>query len=344
MRSEFLITYGEEFIEQPNSLYDFLIVGKISDQLSHPNFFKKYDPKVIICLDGPLPFLLTSRIKQKKYLSIFADARLANLAKRKLRILSNFKKTVFNKFDFVFTENEMAASQLFQNSVDEHKIKGMGLLQSSRSPLPLSGNNCVFNVLKGRPMWAALNIHEREIDFVLKAHRQVLRAAFQYCLTISLSSAKTEGVLREHCNKLDLRLSAVEDIQTPGEATQVYFSKEPVNNIKLMRLAPIVFNGNTLAMLDQQKDPLIAASLCCGILHGPNTNPYSMEYEGLKSVGAALQIQSSNELATELNRLYSANSAASMGIAALDFISCGAENTDKIVELVCDYLNHRELI
>ena len=109
MRSEFLITYGEEFIEKPNSLYDFLIVGKISDQLSHPNFFKIYDPKVIICLDGPLPYLLISRIKQKKYLSIFADARLANLAKRKLRILSNFKKTVFNKFDFVFTENEMAA-------------------------------------------------------------------------------------------------------------------------------------------------------------------------------------------------------------------------------------------
>ena len=124
----------------------------------------------------------------------------------------------------------------------------------------------------------------------------------------------------------------------------ITFSKEPVNNIKLMRLAPIVFSGNTLAMLDQQKDPLIAASLCCGILHGPNTNPYSMEYEGLKSVGAALQIQSSDELATELNRLYSANSAASMGIAALDFISCGAENTDKIVELVSDYLNHRELI
>ena len=344
MRSEFLITYGEEFIEKPNSLYDFLIVGKISDQLSHPNFFKKYDPKVIICLDGPLPYLLTSRIKQKKYLSIFADARLANLAKRKLRILSNFKKTVFNKFDFVFTENEMAASQLMQNSEDEHKIKGIGLLQSSIAPLPFSENNSVFSILKGRPLWAALNIHEREIDFVLKAHRQVLRAAFQYCLTISLSNAKTEGVLREHCNKLDLRLSALEDIQTPGEATQVYFSKEPVNNIKLMRLAPIVFSGNTLAMLDQQEDPLIAASLCCGILHGPNTNAYSMEYEGLKSVGAALQVQSSNELATELNKLYSADKAANMGIAALDFISSGAENTDKIVELVFEYLKDRELI
>ena len=69
-----------------------------------------------------------------------------------------------------------------------------------------------------------------------------------------------------------------------------------------------------------------------------------MEYDGLKNVGAALQIQSSNELATELNRLYSANSAASMGIAALDFISCGAENTDKIIELVCEYFNDRELV
>ena len=117
----------------------------------HPNFFKKYDPKVVICLDGPLPYLLISRIKQKKYLSIFADARLANLAKRKLRILSNFKKNGFNKFDFVFTENEMAASQLMQNSLDEHKIKGIGLLQSSIAPLPFSENNSIFSILKSRP-------------------------------------------------------------------------------------------------------------------------------------------------------------------------------------------------
>ena len=111
-----------------------------------------------------------------------------------------------------------------------------------------------------------------------------------------------------------------------------------------MRLSPIVYIGNTLAMLDQQEDPLIAASLCCGILHGPNTSGYSMEYEGLTCVGAALKVQTSNELATELHRLYSANNAASIGIAALDFISCGAENTDKIIELVCEYFNDRELV
>ena len=344
IRAKFLITYGEEFTEKPNSLYDFLIIGKISDQLSHPTFFKEYDPKAIICLDGPLPYLLTSRIKQKKYLSIFADVRSENLSKRKLKILPKFKKNIFNNFDFVFTEDEMAASQLFQRSVDEHKIKGIGLLQSSIAPLPFSENDGAFSKLKGRPMWAALNIHKQEISLVLKAHRQVLRSAFQYCLTISLSDPKDINVLKEQCSKLDLRLSAIEEFQPSGEATQVFFSEKLEDNATLMRLSPIVYIGNTLAMLDQQEDPLIAASLCCGILHGPNTSRYSMEYEGLTSVGAALKVQTSNELTTELHRLYSANNAASMGIAALDFISCGAENTDKIIELVCEYFNDRDLI
>ena len=48
-------------------------------------------------------------------------------------------------------------------------------------------------------MWAALNIHKQEIGLVLKAHRQVLRAAFQYCLTISLSDPKDIDVLKEQC-------------------------------------------------------------------------------------------------------------------------------------------------
>ena len=339
-----LVTYGEEFNEKPKSLNDLLIVGKISDQLSCPNFFKIYDPKIIICLDGPIPYLVTSRIKQKSHLSIFADARSKNLPKRTVKIFPNFKKNMLSEFDFVFAENETAASQLLQISVDEHKIKGVGLLQSSIAPLPFSENDITSNNLKGRPTWAALNIHEKEIGFVLKAHLQVLRTAFQYGLYISLSDPKTDHILKEQCTKLGLGLSDVKDTQKPGEVTQVYFSKEPESSIRFMRRSPIIFNGNTLAALDQQEDPLVAASFCCGILHGPNTDAFSVDYEGLKSVGAALQVQSSNELATELNKLYAADNAANMGVAALDFISAGAENTDKVVELVFGYLKDRELI
>ena len=152
LQSEFLLTYGEEFIRKPTSSYDFLVIGKISDQLSHLNFFKKYDPKVIICLDGPLPYLLKLRIKQKKYLSIFADARSENLPKRRFKIFPNLKKTIFSKFDFVFTENEIVASQLFQSSVEKHKIKGMGLLQSSIAPLPFLKTDAIFSILKRRPL------------------------------------------------------------------------------------------------------------------------------------------------------------------------------------------------
>ena len=62
------------------------------------------------------------------------------------------------------------------------------------------------------------------------------------------------------------------------------------------------------------------------------------------NAGAAIQITNSNELATEINKLYLANKVADMGVAALDFISSGAEITDQIVEFVFDYLNHRDLI
>ena len=66
----------KSLMKNPIVLYDFLIIGKISDQLSHQIFFKEYDPKVVICLDGPLPYLLTSRIKQKKHLSILPMSAL----------------------------------------------------------------------------------------------------------------------------------------------------------------------------------------------------------------------------------------------------------------------------
>ena len=63
----------------------------------------------------------------------------------------------------------------------------------------------LLSELKGRPMWAALNIHKQEISLVLK-HIDKYYGSFQYCLTISLSDPKDIDVLKEQCNKLDLRL------------------------------------------------------------------------------------------------------------------------------------------
>ena len=250
----------------------------------------------------------------------------------------------FNNFDIIFPENERIASQLLRSSLEQNKIKGVGLSQSSLVPQQFPESDDSLLNLHGRPKWAALNIQEDEIEVVLKAHQKVLKTAHRYCLTISLSDPKFEIKLQELCNRLDLRLGILDEQQISEEAVQVYFSRESEDANKLMRLSPVVFNGNTLSERNKQENPLVAASLCCGILYGVNTGIYSEEYRGLTNVGAAIQITNSNELATQINKLYLANKVADMGVAALDFISSGAEITDQIVEFVFDYLNHRDLI
>lgn len=339
-----MLSYGEAFKKKPKVSESFQLIGKISDQLSSPNFFQKYGPEVIICLDGPLPYLLKSCVKKKKYLSILADLRSESLPKRKFRLIPNFKMSEFNNFDIIFPENERIASQLLRSSLEQNKIKGVGLSQSSLVPQQFPEADDSLLNLHGRPKWAALNIQEDEIEVVLKAHQKVLKTAHRYCLTISLSDPKFEIKLQELCNRLDLRLGILDEQQISEEAVQVYFSRESEDANKLMRLSPVVFNGNTLSERNKQENPLVAASLCCGILYGVNTGIYSEEYKGLTNAGAAIQITNSNELATEINKLYLANKVADMGVAALDFISSGAEITDQIVEFVFDYLNHRDLI
>ena len=107
-----MLSYGEAFKKKPKVSESIHLIGKISDQLSSPNFFQKYGPEVIICLDGPLPYLLKSRVKKKKYLSILADLRSESLPQRKFRLIPNFKMSEFSNFDIIFPENERIASQL----------------------------------------------------------------------------------------------------------------------------------------------------------------------------------------------------------------------------------------
>ena len=151
----------------------------------------------------------------------------------------------FNNFDIIFPENERIASQLLRSSLEQNKIKGVGLSQSSLVPQQFPEADDSLLNLHGRPKWAALNIQEDEIEVVLKAHQKVLKTAHRYCLTISLSDPKFEIKLQELCNRLDLRLGILDEQQISEEAVQVYFSRESEDANKLMRLSPVVFNGNT---------------------------------------------------------------------------------------------------
>jgi 3-deoxy-D-manno-octulosonic-acid transferase len=80
------------------------------------------------------------------------------------------------------------------------------------------------------------------------------------------------------------------------------------------------------------------------ILHGPYVSHFKAAYDTLSTGKAARKVRDGYALGEEVERLLSPDQAALMAQAAWDVASSGAEVTDRVADLVQDFLDLRERI
>ena len=183
-------------------------------------------------------------------------------------------------------------------------------------------------------MWFAAQVLPSEVPTVLSAHEKAMRLSHRLLLILnpaSQSHADTCARLATERNMNTLRWDAGE---FPDDGTQVLISEDPADRGLFYRIAPVSFLGSTLVSGGEGCDPFDAASLGSAILYGPKVRHYLPSYSRLAAAGAARIVNDTDALGTAVSRLIAPDQAAAMAHAGWDVISQGAENTDKVIDLI----------
>ncbi len=241
-------------------------------------------------------------------------------------------------FRMAFANSFVSGGKCVRLGMAEEAVSVSGPLSEGSVILPADDQELdkLSDAIRGREIWFASNVPDAELDHVLAAH-DTLRGTNRRLLLVlnpaDPSQSETLAIaLADKGWKAAIR-SKADDLK--GQ-TQIYLADKPDELGLWYRLAPISFLGGTLVEGEKGRDPLEAAALGSAIVHGPRTSIHRESFTRMHNANppAATQIVTPDNLARAVSELLSPDVAAAQANAAWEFVSRGAELTDRLLELI----------
>ncbi|MGI3169597.1 3-deoxy-D-manno-octulosonic acid transferase [Pseudooceanicola sp. C21-150M6] len=304
-------------------------------------FLAHWRPNLCIWHTGHLrPVLLGQAIRSGIPL-VLVDMKEDALPETRLRWRSRNDRGLLASPEKIFANSGNAARKLARLGANPDHIEVTGPLQQGGTALPCDEETRaeLSEILATRPVWLATRIRLDELDQIVEAHRQAIRASHRIFLILVPADPADAPEMDRILTRTGLRHVRWSQGQQPDELTQVLLAENRCDMGLWYRLAPVAFMGSSLAPGHGGTDPYEAASLGSAILYGPHVENHATKYEKFARAGAARLVRDAAALSATVIRLTAVDQAAVMAQAAWDVATEGAHVTDQVVETVEDILD-----
>ena len=281
-------------------------------------FLEHWKPNLSIFIDSEIWPNLITQISKKKIPLLLLNARITEKTFKRWKLIINFAKKIFGKFDLCIVSNK--ESENFLKILGAKKIKNFGNLKYSNIKTDLNKKlDSIFEKkIENRKIWCAASTHSPEEILCAKSHIRIKRD-FNKILTIiiprhinrvekinkELSNLNLKVVLYSKSDQIDI-LTDVLLVDSYGEASKFY------------NISKYVFLGKSLVqslIMDSGQNPIEPARLGCKIFHGPNVSNFTEIYDYLKTLDITRKINSFDELSLSLVEEFKKDEPKNHGIA-----------------------------
>ncbi len=302
-------------------------------------FMTQWRPDLMLWMYGAVqPTLLTEIVGAgTPALLIDAEVEAAGIAGGGWR--PGARRAALRQFERTLAVDGTAAAKLRRAGVADDRIEITGRLDEDH-PLPHcheSDRSDMARAIGSRPVWLAAGAVPQELAAMAAAQRQASKRAHRLLLLVAPSQVKDAGPMAESFKAEGFVVACRGDGEEPDEATEIYIA-DGVGEIGLWyRLAPMTMMGGTLTGLPS-RDPFEPASLGSAVLHGLKPVQHLRSYDRLAAAGACRGVRSPADLGLAVEALLSPDRAAALARAAWDVASEGAEASNRVIDLIRDYL------
>lgn len=322
-----------------------ILIGTPSE---HPDavavFLDQWKPDICLWAWGRLRPNLVMQTAATGCALILIDGDGSGFDGKRDRWLPEVTRRLMEDFSVIMVRSGAAVRRLEQFGIDTKRLELTAPLQAGGQALACNDTELseMSAVLAGRQVWLATGVQTAELSVVLNAHRQALRLSHRLLLILNPAKGLKAQDCIEAARSNEFRISDWGAGRQPDEATQILVADDPEDLGLFYRLAPVSFLGSSLRAGQSGRNPFEAAALGSAVLYGPNVRHYLPFYSRLAAAGAARIVNDATSLANAVTRLIAPDQAAAMAHAGWDVISQGAEQTDRIIELVQTTLDRAE--
>ena len=242
-------------------------------------------------------------ISEKQVPLLLINARITKKSFTRWKLIINFAKKIFGKFDLCIASNQ--ESEGFLKILGAKNIKNYGNLKFSniKTDSEKKLDSDFLNKINNRKIWCAASTHPTEEIICAKSHLKI-KKNYDNILTIiiprHIDRVKT---INEELLKLNLNVVLSSELSNVDAKTDILLVNSYGETLKFYNISKYVFLGKSLIeslIKDSGQNPIEPARLGCKVLHGPYVSNFAETYDYLKKLGITKEINNSNELSLSL--------------------------------------------
>lgn len=341
------VTYPEKSIlitgikgNVPKPFDDLLFENPPKDSTAEMRgFLEKHKPSVILWSGGQPPSTLETRATKLNIPIINTQARADPKYRSRTRIWAGSAKRKLSRLRAVFPltmDDHKAFSQIGLNS---DILKPVSELRPGCNPLVYQdeARTRFVQAIGTRPVWLAHVSSLSEAKDVLIAQKLASRYLMRLLLVLVPENERLIDPISKVLEHDQIGFDAQSERPTPSDDATVFLASNQDDLGLLYSVSPLSFLGG-FGQGAVSINPLHAANLGSAIIFGTNIPAEDWMFRALQTQGAAVQVGSSESLAEAVCQLSFPDKAAEMAMAGWAFATQGAEATDRIVELISEYI------
>ena len=306
----------KRFSQNPKVIHQFL---PLDIPILTNKFLDHWKPNLSIFIDSEVWPNLIFDISKRKIPLLLINGRITKKSFLRWKLVVNFAKKIFEKFDLCLTSN--GESESFLKILGAKNIKNYGNLKFSKINTDLNNklDSDFLNKIENRKIWCGASTHPTEEILCAKSHLKI-KKKYNNILTIiiprHIDRVKT---IYEELSKLNIKIVLSSNLSQIDTKTDVLLVDSYGESLKFYNISKYVFLGKSLATSlrkDSGQNPIEPARLGCKVFHGPYVSNFVEIYKYLNKLGVTKEINSSDELSLSLVEEFRDNKPKKLEISA----------------------------
>ena len=266
-------------------------------------FLEHWKPNLSVFIDSEVwPNLILS-INKRKIPLLLINARITKKSFMRWKLIMNFAKKIFEKFDLCLVSNKESENFLrilgAKNIKNHGNIKFTNIASNSNKKLDV----IFLNKIKDRKIWCAASTHPTEEILCAISHLKI-KEKYKNILTIIIPRhVDRVKKINEDLLKLNLKILLSSQLTHIDSKTDIILVDSYGEALKFYDVSKYVFLGKSLVkslIKDGGQNPIEPARLGCKIFHGPYISNFFETYEFFKNLNITKEVNNSNELSISL--------------------------------------------
>ncbi|WP_170478922.1 3-deoxy-D-manno-octulosonic acid transferase [Ruegeria arenilitoris] len=304
-------------------------------------FLNHWRPDAGIFVESEIwPRLIVESSKRSVALALL-NARMSKKSVNGWKKHPQTSSFILAQFRLFLTQNSNTAANLISMGAAADRVQSGTNLKSFSDPLPVDQASLtdIRRQISDRPVWIASSTHAGEEEYVLDAHKELLKRWPDLLLLLIPRHPERRDEISELIRKLGFSYTLRTAKEAISTDTQVYVADTLGETGTWYALCPIVFLGGSLKEIGGH-NPFEPAQAGAAIITGPGFFNFAETFAPLISFGGAVEVKTSLDLSHAVAKWLGDPSAlADAQAAAQSCVNTQKSQLNSILDSLCKALN-----